>query len=147
MRSVQIADFRRNLRGELGHLAKTTEPVELKRHDDRVAVLLPSSSSGKPLLDLDAISSFCKRHAVKRFYLFGSILRDDFGKESDVDVMVDVGGPFTQISTVRTMVEELEMLFGRKVDLVSLFNVEQGNVKPRYRNEILKTASLVYNAT
>ena len=147
MRSVQIADFRRNLKDELGHLAETAEPVELRKHDDRVAVLLPASSSGKPLPDLDAISAFCERHAVRRFYLFESILRGDFGKDSDVDVMVDVGGPFTRISTVRTMVEELEALFGRKVDIVSLFNVERGSVKPRYRDEILKTSSLVYDAT
>jgi predicted nucleotidyltransferase len=105
------------------------------------------ASRGKPLLDLDAISSFCERYAVRRFYLFGSILRDDFGKDSDVDVMVDVGGPFDKISTVRSMVGELEALFGRKVDLVSLDNVERGSISPRYRYEILKTSCLVYNAT
>jgi len=135
------------LRKELGCLATTAEPIELRRRGARIAVLTSSSMKRKPLLDLEAVAAFCGRHAVKRFYLFGSILRDDFNEESDVDVMVDVGGPFSRMATVATMTKELGEMFGRKVDLLSKYNVEKGNVRPRYRAEILRTASLVYDAS
>ena len=147
MRTVQVTDFRRNLHGELSHLAKTAEPIALARRDERVAVLSAAGKGRKPLLDLEVVAAFCRKHAVRRFYLFGSILRDDFGERSDVDVMVDVGGPFSDLSTVAAMSRELCEMFGRKVDLVSKHNVEEGNVRARYRDEILKTASLVYDAT
>jgi len=40
-------------------------------------------------IDRDAVSAFCRRHHIKRLALFGSILRDDFGPESDIDVLVE----------------------------------------------------------
>ena len=40
-------------------------------------------------IDRDAVSAFCRRHHIRRLALFGSVLRDDFGPESDVDVLVE----------------------------------------------------------
>ena len=142
MRTVQVSDLRKNIFEELRHL-----PVQVRKRNKTVAYLSPADPKRKPLIDLDAIADFSKAHSVRRFYLFGSILREDFNESSDVDVMVDVGGPFSDILKMVKMRKELEILFGRKVDLVSRHNVEQGNVKPRFRDDILKTSSLVYDAT
>ncbi len=40
-------------------------------------------------IDHDKIAEFCRRHHIRRLALFGSVLRDDFGPESDVDVLVE----------------------------------------------------------
>ena len=40
-------------------------------------------------IDRDAVSAFCRRHCIKRLALFGSVLRDDFSPDSDVDVLVE----------------------------------------------------------
>ncbi|MBA2258369.1 MAG: nucleotidyltransferase domain-containing protein [Acidobacteria bacterium] len=40
-------------------------------------------------IDRDAVSAFCRRHHITRLALFGSVLRDDFGPDSDVDVLVE----------------------------------------------------------
>ena len=142
MRTVQVSELRKNIFEELQHL-----PVQVRKRNQPIAYLTPADPKRKPLIDLSAIADFSKTHGVQRFYLFGSILRDDFKESSDVDVMVDIGGPFSDILKMVKMRGELEILFGRKVDLVSKYNVEQGNVKPRFRDEILKTSSLVYDAT
>ena len=75
--------------------------------------------------------------------LFGSVLREDFNEDSDVDVLVSfsLGSPWTLLDFVE-MQDELETLLGRKVDLV-----EREAVKNPYRRkEILRTLELVYAA-
>jgi hypothetical protein len=67
----------------------------------------------------DAIAPFCQRWEIMEFALFGSILRDDFRQDSDVDVLVSFA-PDAKWSLwdIIAMKEELETLFGREVDLV-----------------------------
>src|SRR5205807_1142299 len=71
------------------------------------------------VIDRDRIEDFCRRWSVTEFALFGSILRDDFRPDSDVDVLVTFapGAPWTlwDLSRMRT---ELQSIFGRDVDLV-----------------------------
>ena len=96
MKVLQATALRKNLYGELKRIVRDKVPVEILRHGKSVAILAPSveipAEKRKPAIDLDAISAFCKKHRVKGFFLFGSILRDDFDEESDVDVMIDVDG-------------------------------------------------------
>jgi predicted nucleotidyltransferase len=87
------------------------------------------------------IADFCKRWKVVEFSLFGSILRDDFNSDSDVDVLVTFA-PDAQVSLfdMAQMELELKTIFAREVDLVekaSLYN-------PYRRREILRTAKRVY---
>jgi predicted nucleotidyltransferase len=65
------------------------------------------------------LADFCRRHHIRRLSLFGSVLRDDFTPESDVDVLVEFE-PETHISLLGLVRVEREMgeLLGRKVDLV-----------------------------
>ena len=94
----------------------------------------------------DKISAFCKRWQITELALFGSVLRNDFGRESDVDVLVSFGkGARPTLFDLDDMELELEGIFGRKVDLVSRRGVE---TSPNYlrRNRILKSAQVIYGS-
>lgn len=95
-------------------------------------------------IDHEQIRTFCVRWHITTFALFGSVLREDFRPDSDIDVLVTFA-PDSHITLFRlsAMKEELETLFGRKVDLLDRSWVEQSH-NPIRRKEILSTASEVY---
>lgn len=72
------------------------------------------------------LAEFCRRHRVRRLSLFGSVLRDDFGPDSDVDVLVEFeeGWPPGMIG-FGGMILELSALFGRRVDLRTPFDLSR----------------------
>jgi len=89
----------------------------------------------------ERIEAFCRKWRIKEMAIFGSALRDDFSPDSDVDVLVDLepGHGLTLYDWV-DMIEELNDIFGRKVDLLA-----KGGLKnPFRRREILRTAEVVY---
>ena len=67
----------------------------------------------------EAIAEFCKRNHIRKLSLFGSILRDDFGPESDVDVLVEFEEGKTPGLAYFTMQDELSELLRRPVDLLT----------------------------
>ncbi|MHC4521804.1 MAG: nucleotidyltransferase family protein [Planctomycetota bacterium] len=73
----------------------------------------------KLAIDKDKIADFCQRHHIGRLAIFGSALRDDFGADSDIDVLVDFEpGHVPGFFRLFDMEEELSGLFeDRKVDL------------------------------
>jgi hypothetical protein len=89
-------------------------------------------------IDREKIAAFCRKWRITEFSLFGSVLRDDFRPDSDVDVLISVA-PQVRIGLreLYDMEQELEGLFGRKVDLVFRKAVEEGRNWIR-RNHILK---------
>jgi predicted nucleotidyltransferase len=91
-----------------------------------------------------AIAEFCQRWQINEFYVFGSVLREDFRPDSDIDIMVsfEADAPWGLLEIVR-MKRELETLLGRDVDLVTKKSIEQSHNWIR-RQEILGTAQLVY---
>ena len=99
----------------------------------------------KPKINIpkDKIEDFCRRWKIKEFALFGSVLREDFRPDSDVDVLVSFApdGGITFDNRVE-MLDELAEIFGREVDLV-----EKGTIRnPFRRHEILTTKEVVYVA-
>ena len=92
------------------------------------------------------IAGFCRRWHISEFALFGSVLRDDFRPDSDLDVLVTFA-PETSWSLLDhlRMEQELTALFNRKIDLFSKRAVEQNHNWIR-RQEILNTAEVVYGA-
>jgi uncharacterized protein len=97
-------------------------------------------------LDQEKIVEFCQRWKITEFALFGSVLRDDFRPDSDVDVLATFASDadwslFDHID----MQEELSHLLGRKVDLVSRRAIERSDNWIR-RKGILNTAEQVYVA-
>jgi uncharacterized protein len=98
-----------------------------------------------PLPDL-AIEDFCRRWRISELALFGSVLRDDFRPDSDVDVLVTFapGAHWSLFDMVR-MQKELEAVLGREVDLVERKAVEQSENYIR-RKKILESLVPVYVA-
>jgi hypothetical protein len=98
--------------------------------------------STRVLVPEEEIADFCRRYHVRQIEVFGSTLRDDFGPESDVDVLVAFE-PDAQIGliTLSRMRRELEELFGRPVDLVP-----REGLKPRIREAVLSSAEVIYAA-
>ncbi|MCC6682715.1 MAG: nucleotidyltransferase family protein [Phycisphaeraceae bacterium] len=91
------------------------------------------------------LAAFCRKWKVKELALFGSVLRDDFRPDSDVDVLVTFqpeAGHFPSYWEWPQMMEELQAIFGRKIDLVP----KGGLRNPFRRHEILTTREIVYAA-
>ena len=90
----------------------------------------------------EAISDFCRRNHVLRLSLFGSVLRDDFRPESDVDVLVEfepAGVP--DFFELVGMKEELASIFGRRVDLKT-----PNALSPYFRDRVLAEALRLHDA-
>lgn len=88
------------------------------------------------------IAEFCRRWHVAELSLFGSVVREDFRPDSDVDVLVEFEPGHTPGWEFFDAQEELEAMFGRTVDLVSKPALQN----PFRRYEILRTRQVVYNA-
>ncbi|MDZ7699392.1 MAG: nucleotidyltransferase family protein [Deltaproteobacteria bacterium] len=90
------------------------------------------------------VEKFCLRWQIKELSLFGSVLRDDFLPDSDVDVLVrfDPEARRTLFDLVR-MQDELQQILGRNVDLVSRRGIEMSRNYLRKR-AILNSAEVVY---
>ncbi|MFN8526251.1 MAG: nucleotidyltransferase domain-containing protein [Chloroflexota bacterium] len=96
--------------------------------------------------DPTKLAEICQRWRIRELALFGSVLRDDFHAESDVDVLVtfDDSAEWTLLDIVR-IGRDLEGLFGRPVDVVSRRGIEsRGN--PLRRQAILESHQVVYAA-
>ena len=89
----------------------------------------------------EALGEFCRRHHIRKLSLFGSVLRDDFGPDSDVDVLVEfepgnrLGFAFFGVQ------DELSALLGRTVDL----NTPQ-DLSRYFRDSVVREAEVIYDA-
>jgi hypothetical protein len=91
----------------------------------------------------EPIAEFCRRWKVAECALFGSVLRGDFGPQSDVDVLVRFLPDATwSLFDLVDMQEELRGLFGREVHLVEADAIRN----PFRRHEILRTREVIYAA-
>ncbi|MFH0963775.1 MAG: nucleotidyltransferase domain-containing protein [Planctomycetota bacterium] len=100
---------------------------------------------GKLQIELprERIEGFCLRWKVQEFSLFGSVLTDEFGPESDVDVLVVFEeGAGWDLWDIVAMQEELKEVFGREVDLVE----KRALRNPFRRHHILKTHEVIHVA-
>ena len=104
-------------------------------------ILTPKPAAQLPLpIPQQAIHDFCRGHHIVKLSLFGSILRDDFGSHSDVDILVEFEPGKTPGLAIVTMQQELSKLFsGSAVDLRTPEELS------RYiRDHILREALVVY---
>lgn len=95
------------------------------------------------LVDRHRITDFCRRWSVTELALFGSVVRDDFRPDSDVDVLVtfEPEAPWS-LWDLSAMRQELAEIFGRDVDLVE----KKGLRNPFRRHAILSSQRLIYAA-
>jgi len=89
----------------------------------------------------EAIAAFCRRHSIRRLSLFGSILRDDFSPQSDIDVLVEFEPGKTPGFGFVAIQEELSNLFGRSADLQT-----PASLSKYFRDEVLHEAEALYVA-
>lgn len=96
-----------------------------------------------PRIDIpeEKIADFCQRHQIRKLALFGSVLRDDFGPASDVDVLVEFEPGKTPGLRFFAMQDELSGILGRRVD----FNTPQ-DLSTYYRDRVLSEAMPLYVA-
>ena len=87
----------------------------------------------------DRIAQFCQKNHIRKLSLFGSVLRDDFTYNSDVDVLVEFEPGNTPGFEFVTMQEELSGMLGRKVDLNTA-----GFLSDYFREEIMREAQSLY---
>ena len=102
--------------------------------------------SSKVEFDMDSIAEFCKRRRISELAIFGSVLRDDFGPQSDVDILVKFA-PEARVSLLDLvdMEDELAAIIGRKVDVVCREGIERSH-NPIRKKAILSTAEVLYAA-
>jgi uncharacterized protein len=91
----------------------------------------------------EVVEAFCKKWKIQEFSFFGSVLRDDFRPDSDIDVLIELAPdhPWSLYDIV-DMEDELSSLLGREVDLV----MKGGLRNPIRRREILNTRKVLYAA-
>ena len=90
----------------------------------------------------DKVAEFCQRNQIRTFSLFGSVLSENFGPDSDVDVLVEFD-PEARVGfmALGRMQRELADLLGRRVDLVP-----RDGLKPQIRDSVLGSARVLYAA-
>jgi uncharacterized protein len=89
----------------------------------------------------DKIAEFCRRHRIRKLSLFGSILREDFGPDSDIDVLVEFEPGATPGFAFFGLQEELSQMFSRRVDLNT-----PGFLSDYFRDEVMREAEVQYDA-
>src|SRR5438105_3310567 len=87
----------------------------------------------------DCLADYCRRNGIRRLALFGSVLRADFGPDSDVDVLVEFEPGHVPGLAFFGMQERLSELFGRKVDLHTSQSLSR-----HFRDAVLSQAEVIY---
>jgi len=88
----------------------------------------------------EQIEDFCRRHHITKMALFGSVLRDDFGPQSDVDVLVEFHPDHIPGLSFFGMQDELAEILDRKVDLITYTGLSK-----YIRKKVLREAQTVYD--
>ena len=90
-------------------------------------------------VDQRRVAAFCRKHHIRRLSLFGSVLRDDFHPNSDVDVLVEFEAGHVPGLAFFAMEMELSEILGRQVDLNT-----PGFLSPYFRDQVLAEAEAQY---
>jgi len=91
-------------------------------------------------IDRHALADFCRRRRIRKLAFFGSVLRDDFGPTSDVDVLVEFEpGARVGLIGLAGMENELSDLLGRRAEIHTVKGLH-----PQFRDEVLSTAEVQY---
>ncbi|MGB8932186.1 MAG: nucleotidyltransferase family protein [Anaeromyxobacteraceae bacterium] len=98
--------------------------------------------SARITIDRERVAEFCRRHQVRRLALFGSVLRDDFRPDSDVDVLVEFApDAHAGLFEMARMEDELAEVIGRRVDLRT-----PAELSRYFRDEVVAGAETQYAA-
>ncbi|MEW5803677.1 MAG: nucleotidyltransferase family protein [bacterium] len=99
------------------------------------------NSNPKISIPKGKIADFCQRNHIRKLSLFGSVLREDFKPDSDVDILVEFEpGHVPSFFRLFDMEEELSSLLGRKADLRTAEDLSR-----YFRDEVLANAQVQYD--
>ena len=101
--------------------------------------IIPRMDKIKIRVPREQLAEFCRRHHIRKLAFFGSVLRDDFGPQSDVDVLVEFEEGKTPGFAFFGMQAELSKILGRKVDLNT-----PGFLNKYFRDRVLSEAKVEY---
>lgn len=87
------------------------------------------------------LAAFCRRHHIKNLSFFGSVLRDDFREDSDIDVLVEFEPGHVPGFAIVDMENELTRMLGRKVDLRT-----PGDLSRHFRDQVVREALVGYGS-
>ena len=91
----------------------------------------------------EKLAAFCRKHHIRKLSLFGSILRDDFRPDSDVDVLVEFEpGHVPGFITLSAMQIELSAILGRQADIRT-----PASLSRYFRQQVLESAQVQYEQT
>ncbi|MBE3069653.1 MAG: nucleotidyltransferase family protein [Planctomycetes bacterium] len=91
-------------------------------------------------INRDEVARFCRARQIRRLAVFGSVLRETFRPDSDVDVLVEFEpGSRVGFLALARAARELSAILGRRVDLVP-----QGGLKPLIRDDVLAEAEVLF---
>ncbi len=90
-------------------------------------------------LSSEEIKQFCQRYSIRKLSLFGSVLRDDFTRESDVDVLVEFEPGKTPGLAIITMEDELSNMINRQIDLRT-----SADLSRYFREQVLAESMVIY---
>lgn len=131
-------------------LRQSLAPEVLSRPASAVGEASPQYLASKPsaisfrrlVVPRRKLASFCRRNHIMKLSLFGSVLRDDFRRDSDIDVLAQFEQEHTPgFFKLANMEEELHKLFGRKIDLRTPQDLSR-----YFRDRVLKEAEVLYSA-
>lgn len=97
----------------------------------------------RPQIDFDRtqLEKLCRRYKIRRLALFGSVIREDFNDDSDVDILVEFEPDAKVGLSFFSLQDELSQLLGRRVDLST-----PGFLSPQFREKVIREARPVYEA-
>jgi predicted nucleotidyltransferase len=104
-----------------------------------LSATISSDMATRVQIDRRKIQDFCRRNHIRKLSLFGSVLRADFGPDSDVDVLVEFEPGHVPGLAFLSMEQELSEIVGRKVDLNT-----RGFLSPYFRDRVLSEAEDQY---
>ncbi len=93
------------------------------------------------VIEQERLTAFCRQHHIDKLAFFGSVLREDFDADSDVDVLVEFAPGHIPGLAFFAMEAELGTLLGRKVDLHT-----PGSLSPYFRDHVVAEAEVQYAA-
>jgi uncharacterized protein len=153
---VSIASARKQLAELVNKAAYGEQRLVLTRHGRPIAAIVSiadldrlehttemrTNIESALRIGRDVLTEICARHHVRELSIFGSALRQDFGPESDIDLLVEFQ-PNAKVGFIELgrLEAELVRLFGRRVDLVP-----KAGLRPILREEVLSTARVIYAA-
>jgi len=138
---IQESDVLRRVDEMIVRLAERNAAYTTAEVTADVAELLADVRLTSMGMDKTKLEAFCRRHHIRKLSLFGSVTRDDFNAESDIDVLVEFDPAFTPGFEFFSMQSELSRLLGREVDLKT-----PGFLSDYFRDDVLEQATVCYVA-